>query len=76
MAAQAMLMYPDFFKVGVAASGDHDCRLYGSFWGEKYEGYPVTDQYLEQVTALKALLKPPVFQAIQKDVTPAFGAAL
>ncbi len=54
MAAQAMLTYPEFFKVGVAASGDHDCRLYGSFWGEKYEGYPVTDRYLEQVTALKA----------------------
>jgi len=54
MAAQAMLTYPEFFKVGVAASGDQDCRLYGSFWGEKYEGYPVTDAYLEQVTALKA----------------------
>lgn len=54
MAAQAMLTYPEFFKTGVAASGNHDCRLYGSFWGEKYEGYPVTDRYLEQVTALKA----------------------
>ena len=54
MTAQAMLTYPDFYKVGVAASGDHDCRLYGSFWGEKYEGYPVTEAYSEQVTALKA----------------------
>ena len=54
MTAQAMLTYPEFFKVGVAASGDQDCRLYGSFWGEKYEGYPVTGNYSEQVTALKA----------------------
>ncbi len=54
MAAQAILTYPEFFKTGVAASGNYDCRLYGSFWGEKYEGYPVTDRYLEQVTALKA----------------------
>jgi len=54
MTAQAMLTYPEFFKVGVAASGDQDCRLYGSFWGEKYEGYPVGDYYNEQVTALKA----------------------
>ena len=54
MTAQAMLTYPEFFKVGVAASGDQDCRLYGSFWGEKYEGYPVSDSYQEQVTALKA----------------------
>ncbi len=54
MTAQAMLTYPDFFKVGVAASGDQDCRLYGSFWGEKYEGFPVSERYLEQVTASKA----------------------
>ncbi|NLV27225.1 MAG: prolyl oligopeptidase family serine peptidase [Methanomicrobiales archaeon] len=54
MAAQAMLTYPEFFKVGVAASGDLDCRLYGSFWGEKYEGYPDLGTYDEQVTALKA----------------------
>ena len=54
MTAQAMLTYPDFFKVGVAASGDQDCRLYGSFWGEKYEGTPVGDSYREQVTVLKA----------------------
>ena len=54
MTAQAMLTYPRFFKVGVAASGDQDCRLYGSYWGEKYEGYPVGDYYNEQVTALKA----------------------
>ncbi|MDX8550469.1 DPP IV N-terminal domain-containing protein [Methanospirillum sp. J.3.6.1-F.2.7.3] len=54
MAAQAMLTYPDFFKVGVAASGDHDCRLYGSFWGEKYQGYPVTGSYADQAAAVKA----------------------
>ena len=54
MTVQAMLTYPEFFKVGVAASGNLDCRLYGSFWGEKYEGYPVGDYYHEQVTADKA----------------------
>ncbi len=54
MAAQAMLSYPAFFKVGVAASGNHDSRLYASFWGEKYEGMPEWDNYREQVTAYKA----------------------
>jgi len=54
MAAQAMLTYPDFFKVGVAASGNQDSRLYGSFWGEKYEGMPDGTNYLEQVTKEKA----------------------
>jgi dipeptidyl-peptidase-4 len=48
MAASAMLRYPDFFRVGVAASGNHDQRLFWSTWGERYEGYPVGDNYKEQ----------------------------
>jgi dipeptidyl aminopeptidase/acylaminoacyl peptidase len=34
----AILSYPDFFKVAVSGSGNHDNRTYGFFWGEKYEG--------------------------------------
>ena len=34
----AMFRYPDFFKVGVSGSGNHDNRTYGFFWGEKYQG--------------------------------------
>lgn len=37
-AAAGMLHYPDFFKVGVASSGNHDFRVYGWYWGEKYQG--------------------------------------
>ncbi|MEO7966479.1 MAG: DPP IV N-terminal domain-containing protein [Gemmatimonadaceae bacterium] len=37
-AAGAMLHEPDFFKVGVAMSGNHDFRVYGWYWGEKYQG--------------------------------------
>jgi dipeptidyl aminopeptidase/acylaminoacyl peptidase len=37
-AAAAMLHYPDFFKVGVSGSGNHDFRVYGWYWGEKYQG--------------------------------------
>ena len=37
-AAAAMLHHPDFFKVGVAGSGNHDFRVYGWYWGEKYQG--------------------------------------
>jgi dipeptidyl aminopeptidase/acylaminoacyl peptidase len=33
-----MLLYPDFFKVGVSESGNHDFRTYGWYWGEKYQG--------------------------------------
>ncbi|MFB3765686.1 MAG: DPP IV N-terminal domain-containing protein [Methanotrichaceae archaeon] len=52
MTAQALLTYPDFYKVGVASSGDYDSRFYGSFWGEKYEG--LESNYTEQIAALKA----------------------
>ena len=52
MTAQALLTYPDFYRVGVASSGDYDSRFYGSFWGEKYEG-PNPD-YDEQITGFKA----------------------
>jgi dipeptidyl-peptidase-4 len=52
MTAQALLTYPDFYKVGLASSGDYDSRFYGAFWGEKYEG-PLAN-YTEQITALKA----------------------
>ncbi len=36
--AGAMFHYPDFFKVGVAQSGNHDQRLYEDDWGERYQG--------------------------------------
>jgi dipeptidyl-peptidase 4 len=52
MTAQALLSYPDFYRVGVASSGDHDSRFYGSFWGEKYEGLGAN--YSEQITSRKA----------------------
>ena len=36
--ADAMFRYPDFFKVGIAESGNHDNRLYEDDWGERYQG--------------------------------------
>ena len=54
MTAQALLTYPEFYKVGIASAGNMDNRLYESLWGEKYEGMPDGDNYLEQVTAVKA----------------------
>ncbi len=37
-AADAMFRYPDFFKVGISESGNHDNRLYEDDWGERYQG--------------------------------------
>ena len=35
----AMLTYPDFYKVGVAASGNYDNNDYIQWWAETYQGY-------------------------------------
>jgi dipeptidyl aminopeptidase/acylaminoacyl peptidase len=37
----AMFKYPDFFKVGIAESGNHDQRDYEDDWAEKWAGLEV-----------------------------------
>ncbi len=39
----AMFKYPDFFKVGISESGNHDNRNYEDDWGERYIGLEVID---------------------------------
>jgi dipeptidyl-peptidase 4 len=34
----AILRYPDFFKVAVSGAGNHDNRSYNIYWAEKYQG--------------------------------------
>ena len=34
----AILRYPDFFKVAVSSAGNHDNRNYEDDWGEKWQG--------------------------------------
>lgn len=41
--AGAMFRYPDFFKVGIAESGNHDNRNYEDDWGERYHAQLVKD---------------------------------
>jgi dipeptidyl aminopeptidase/acylaminoacyl peptidase len=36
--AGAMFRFPDFFKVGISESGNHDNRNYEDDWGERYQG--------------------------------------
>ncbi|MGH7524917.1 MAG: DPP IV N-terminal domain-containing protein [Gemmatimonadales bacterium] len=48
--ADAMFRYPEFFKVGIAESGNHDNRQNEDDWGERYQGLLVrnadgTDNY-------------------------------
>ena len=41
--AAAMFHYPNFFKVGIAESGNHDQRDYEDDWAEKWNGLLVTN---------------------------------
>lgn len=38
MAAAAILSRPDFYKVAVSASGNHDNNIYTQWWGETFHG--------------------------------------
>ena len=38
MSTAAMLNYPDFFKVAVSSSGNHDNSIYNRWWSEKHNG--------------------------------------
>jgi len=39
----AILRYPDFFKVAVSGAGNHDNRNYEDDWGEKWQGLLTTN---------------------------------
>ena len=46
-AAHGLLAFPDFYKVGVASSADHDFRMEKAWWPEFYMGWPVDSTYHE-----------------------------
>lgn len=44
---RALLAFPEFYKVGVASSADHDFRMEKAWWPEMYQGWPVDQTYQE-----------------------------
>ncbi len=52
--ACAMFRYPDFFKVGISESGNHDNREYEDDWGERYIGLVNGDNYEMQANQVYA----------------------
>ena len=38
MTAAAMFGFPDFYKVGISESGNHDNSIYNRWWSEKHDG--------------------------------------
>jgi len=53
-AGHAMMQYPDFYKVAVASSADHDFRMEKAWWPEMYMGWPVDAAYEQQSTITMA----------------------
>ena len=53
----AILRFPDFFKVAVSSAGNHDNRSYNIYWAEKYQGeldrdtLAKTDNFAEEANA-------------------------
>ncbi len=39
----AILRYPEFYRVAVSGAGNHDNRSYNIYWAEKYQGLMVRD---------------------------------
>ena len=52
--AAAMFRYPDFYKVGISESGNHDNRNYEDDWGERYIGLLQGDNYEKQANQIYA----------------------
>ncbi len=48
MAAASILIYPDFYKVAVAASGNHDNNIYTKWWGETYHGVKMKEKEVKE----------------------------
>jgi dipeptidyl-peptidase 4 len=44
MSTAAILSYPDFYKVAVSSSGNHDNNIYNQWWGETHNGVKEIDR--------------------------------
>ncbi|PUZ24399.1 S9 family peptidase [Chitinophaga costaii] len=68
MAATALCTYPDFYKVGVASSGNHDNSIYNRTWGESYQGISLgADSAADEVTANKNAVATPFTFKVDKN---------
>jgi dipeptidyl-peptidase 4 len=50
MSTAAMLVYPDFFKVAVSSSGNHENNIYNRWWSEKHHGVKEVENKEGEVT--------------------------
>jgi dipeptidyl-peptidase 4 len=83
-AASALFRYPDFYKVGIAESGNHDSRNYEDDWGERYigllretaEGKTNYDEQANQIFAGKLSGKLMLAHGMMDDNVPPYNTLL
>ena len=49
MSTAAILSYPDFYKVAVSSSGNHDNNIYNQWWCETHNGVTETESGSENL---------------------------
>jgi dipeptidyl-peptidase 4 len=57
MSTAAILSYPDFYKVAVSSSGNHDNNIYNQWWGETHNGVTEIDKKVARNAEDKDTLK-------------------
>jgi dipeptidyl aminopeptidase/acylaminoacyl peptidase len=65
MSTAAILSYPDFYKVAVSSSGNHDNNIYNQWWGETHNG--VTE--VEKKTGKKGEVKDSLNKKKEVEIT-------
>jgi dipeptidyl aminopeptidase/acylaminoacyl peptidase len=69
MAAAAICTYPDFYKVAVSSSGNHDDNIYNREWGEVFQGIEeVTDTTKKGDNRISFKFKTDVNQTLAKNL--------
>lgn len=53
MSTAAILSYPDFYKVAVSSSGNHDNNIYNQWWGETHNGVSEVDKKIAKKDEVK-----------------------
>ncbi len=53
MSTAAILSYPDFYKVAVSSSGNHDNNIYNQWWGETHNGVTEVEKKISKKENVK-----------------------
>ena len=70
MSTAAILSYPDFYKVAVSSSGNHDNNIYNQWWGETHNGVKEVDKKVTKKDEVKDSLNK------KKEVEISFKAVI